>query len=128
MDEELDAAPTSATAAPTKTKIDKSKRAIKRDTKTSATKKGSRQKTSADVDSSPAQIRTGSKQAKIVALLQRPKGATLDDMIEATDWLLHTTRAALTGLRKRGLAVERIKDEGRGSVYRITSASAAKTA
>jgi hypothetical protein len=42
-------------------------------------------------------------------------------MIQATDWLPHTTRAALTGLRKRGFALERINDEAKGSVYRIKS-------
>jgi len=76
----------------------------------------------------PGQFRAGSKQAKIVDLMKRPKGATLDELIEATDWLPHTTRAALTGLRKRGLTVERVKDEGRGSVYRIKSDRAAKAA
>jgi site-specific DNA recombinase len=35
-------------------------------------------------------------------LLQRDCGATLEELIAATDWLPHTTRAALTGLRKRG--------------------------
>jgi hypothetical protein len=57
----------------------------------------------------------------IVKLMSRSKGATLDEMIEATDWLPHTTRAALTGLRKRGFALERINDEAKGSVYRIKS-------
>jgi hypothetical protein len=53
--------------------------------------------------------------------MNRPKGATLDELVEATDWLPHTTRAALTGLRKRGLTVERVKDEGRASIYRNKS-------
>jgi hypothetical protein len=78
--------------------------------------------------SAPAEFRAGSKQAKIVELMKRPKGATLDELVEATEWLPHTTRAALTGLRKRGLTVERVKDEGRRSVYRIKSDRAAKAA
>jgi hypothetical protein len=83
--------------------------------------KTAREKTAGDVESSSLQIRVGSKQATIVKLMTRPKGATLDEMIEATDWLPHTTRAALTGLRKRGFALERIKDEAKGSIYRIKS-------
>jgi hypothetical protein len=83
--------------------------------------KAARGDTADDAESSLAQIRAGSKQAAIVKLMSRPKGATLDEMIEATDWLPHTTRAALTGLRKRGFALERIKDEAKGSVYRIQS-------
>jgi hypothetical protein len=60
--------------------------------------------------------------------MKRAKGATLDELIEATDWLPHTTRAALTGLRKRGIAVERVKDAARGSVYRIKSDRVTKAA
>jgi hypothetical protein len=45
--------------------------------------------------------------------------------MSTTGWLPHTTRAALTGLRKRGLKVERAK-EARGketvTVYRIAGA------
>jgi hypothetical protein len=43
-------------------------------------------------------------------------------LIDATGWLAHTTRAVLTGLRKRGYAVgiDRSHKE-RGSIYRINS-------
>ena len=63
--------------------------------------------------------RSGSKQALLVAMLTRDKGATLDALVEATGWLPHTTRAALTGLRKRGFVMERIRREKLGSLYRI---------
>ena len=63
--------------------------------------------------------RPGSKQALLVAILSKPKGATLGQLVEATGWLPHTTRAALTGLRKRGFAIERAADDKLGSVYRI---------
>jgi hypothetical protein len=65
--------------------------------------------------------RPGSKQAQIISLMQRKNGATLDDMVEATDWLPHTTRAALTGLRKRGYAVEKGKSPKGNTVYRISA-------
>jgi hypothetical protein len=64
--------------------------------------------------------RAGSKQALIVEMLSKDTGATLDALIAATGWLPHTTRAALTGLRKRGYLVERIRDETKGPLYRIT--------
>ena len=64
--------------------------------------------------------RAGSKQALIVEMLSKDTGATLDALIAATGWLPHTTRAALAGLRKRGYLVERIRDETKGSLYRIT--------
>ena len=49
--------------------------------------------------------REGTKMAEVVGLLKRDNGATLDELIAATDWLPHTVRAALTGLRKRGFVV-----------------------
>jgi hypothetical protein len=50
-----------------------------------------------------------SKIASVIALMRRDQGATLTELVEATDWLPHTTRAALTGLRKKGHAVNRCK-------------------
>ena len=72
----------------------------------------------------PSVPRDGTKLAQIIELLRRCHGATIDDLIAATGWLAHTTRAALTGLRKRGYAVtiDRSNKE-RGSIYCINSAS-----
>ena len=69
---------------------------------------------------SPSAPRSGSKLARVIELLRRDYGATLDELIAATGWLAHTTRAALTGLRKRGygVALDR-SDNERGSFYRI---------
>ena len=61
---------------------------------------------------------TGSKSAAVVALLERESGATLAELIGATGWLPHTTRAALTGLRKKGHNIERDK-RGEETCYRI---------
>ena len=68
------------------------------------------------IDGAP---RPGSKQALVVEMLRKDDGASLDALIKATGWLPHTTRAALTGLRKRGYSVERVRDETKGSLYRI---------
>jgi hypothetical protein len=127
-DEAQDAASPSAAPAQAKSKKSASKPAEKKDAKTPAARRKGAQKGIADGESSPGQFRAGSKQARIVDLMKRAKGATLDELVEATDWLPHTTRAALTGLRKRGVAVERVKDEGRGSVYRIKAGPTAKAA
>ena len=62
--------------------------------------------------------RKGSKIAQVIALLQRSEGATLGEMVEATGWLPHTTRAALTGLKKKGHLVERSK-RGDVTCYRV---------
>ena len=66
--------------------------------------------------------REGSKLARVIDLLQRSDGATIPNLTEATGWLPHTTRAALTGLRKRGYAVIRERIGAGDSVYRISDA------
>ena len=53
-----------------------------------------------------------SKTALVLDLLRRPVGATLAELIEVTGWLPHTTRAALTGLRKKGHEITRGKRDG----------------
>ncbi|WP_426265502.1 DUF3489 domain-containing protein [Sphingomonas sp. PWP1-2] len=61
------------------------------------------------------------KAALITALLQREQGATLTELIATTGWLPHTTRAALTGLRKKGRTIERSKRDD-ATCYRIVAA------
>jgi hypothetical protein len=88
-----------------------------------AAKVASRNKHAADVgDASPvvASPRTGSKQAMVIGLLSGEGGATLDELVRATGWLPHTTRAALTRLRKRGFLLVRSHDATNVSTYRIT--------
>ena len=52
------------------------------------------------------------KRDQLAALVVRDEGATLDQMIAATGWLPHTTRAALTGLRKAGYVIDSDKVDG----------------
>jgi Protein of unknown function (DUF3489) len=68
--------------------------------------------------------RDGSKLALVIDLLRRADGASVVHLTEATGWLPHTTRAALTGLRKRGYAVVRQRVGAGDSVYRIPHAAA----
>jgi Protein of unknown function (DUF3489) len=68
--------------------------------------------------------RNGTKIDGVLRMLSRPEGATLEALVKATGWLPHTTYAALTGLRKRGYALERSRNEKVGpSVYRLTPPS-----
>lgn len=57
----------------------------------------------------PPQPERTSKTSAVLDLLRREEGATLAELIAATGWLPHTTRAALTGLRKKDHAIERGK-------------------
>jgi Protein of unknown function (DUF3489) len=68
----------------------------------------------------PSAPRGGSKLAQVIELLEGDHGATIEELVAATGWLAHTTRAALTGLRKRGYVVQIDRsDDRRGSFYRI---------
>ena len=68
--------------------------------------------------------RQGSKLSTVIDLLARKKGAGIEELTAATGWLPHTTRAALTGLRKRGYAIERERSEKGDSLYRIVTGTA----
>ena len=69
----------------------------------------------------PVAIRAGTKQAQIIAMLERPEGATVAEMVEVTGWLAHTVRGAISGALKKklGLPITAEKVEGRGTAYRI---------
>lgn len=55
------------------------------------------------------EARAGSKIANVLAFLGRADGATLAELVEATGWLPHTTRAALTRLKKKGHVITKAK-------------------
>ncbi len=75
-----------------------------------------------------AMPREGSKLAAAVDLLRREDGATIDQLADAMGWLPHTTRAALTGLRKRGFEIDRrkAKDERAGAYVIVDGPAAAE--
>ncbi|MFN3315081.1 MAG: DUF3489 domain-containing protein, partial [Hyphomonas sp.] len=65
--------------------------------------------------------RAGTKQAHIIALMQRTEGVTIAEIVMATGWQAHSTRGMISGTLKKklGLSISMIKVHGRGSVYRI---------
>lgn len=65
-----------------------------------------------DVEKAPTKI------AIVLKMLGQPDGVLLPDLIEATGWLPHTIRAAITGLRKKNHSVQRLKRDG-VTAYRI---------
>jgi hypothetical protein len=65
--------------------------------------------------------REGSKLASVIALLRRSEGATILALTEVTGWLPHTTRAAITGVRKRGYSVVLERSGEGASVYRLSN-------
>ncbi len=67
---------------------------------------------------SQTMARQGTKQALLINLLKRKKGATIEAIVETLGWLPHTSRAALTRLRQQGFQIERVREDG-VSRYRI---------
>lgn len=66
------------------------------------------------------------KLGKLIELLRRPEGATVDAMMAATGWQAHSVRGAMSGTlkKKQGLAIASDKTEG-GRVYRIVDEAVA---
>jgi len=65
--------------------------------------------------------RAASKQTKLIEMLKRPEGATIDEIVKALTWQSHTVRGAMSGALKKklGLKVDSEKVDDRGRVYRI---------
>ena len=73
--------------------------------------------------------REHSKLSRVTLMLSQESGITIDEISKAMGWLPHTTRATLTGLRKRGIQIIRLAREGeRGSSYRIEPSPETKLA
>lgn len=68
-----------------------------------------------------AVAKTISKQDRLIGLLRRPQGATIDELSKATGWQPHSVRGAISGVLKKrlGFAVTTEKVEKRGRIYRL---------
>jgi hypothetical protein len=97
----------------------KGKRSAKGKTKASPRKEAKADKPArAKVATTP---RAESKGAKIMELIGRPKGATLAEIVKATDWQKHSIRGFLsTAAKKHGLKIKSTKTEAGDRVYQIT--------
>jgi hypothetical protein len=81
------------------------------------------QSTAADTPK-PVNIRAGTKQAQIIALLQRPEGAAITEIVAETGWMAHSVRGMISGALKKklGLPIASEKVDGRGTVYKLDAA------
>jgi hypothetical protein len=119
------AGPTEVAAADVSTKAKSSERPSR--AKRSGAKKTAAVSTKATKASSD-RIKSDSKQDKIVALLQRPKGATLDALVKETQWQKHSVRGFLAGTVRRKLKLPLLSEKIDGvRTYRIGTAKAAKS-
>jgi hypothetical protein len=79
-------------------------------------------KTASSEDTKPPKGKLG----KLIELLRRPEGATIEAMMAATGWQAHSVRGAMSGAlkKKQGLAIASDKSDA-GRVYRIVDEAAA---
>ncbi|MDP2431802.1 MAG: DUF3489 domain-containing protein [Pseudomonadota bacterium] len=65
--------------------------------------------------------REHSKQAQVVAMLKRPEGATIPQVMAATGWQAHTVRGTFAGAFKKKLGLNLISEKVQGGdrVYRV---------
>ena len=68
-----------------------------------------------------------SKQARLIALLRSPSGATIAAMMEATGWQQHSVRGFLAGVVRKRLKLKlRSKKVEGARVYQIASTNSGK--
>lgn len=72
----------------------------------------------ADPTPAPAASRPRGKLGRVLDAVSTTDGATLAEIVVLTGWQPHTARAALTGLRRRGLAVALTTDAAGRKAYR----------
>jgi len=86
--------------------------------KPTRTKRATKPKAAATKAGTP---RAESKQAQLIAMLKRPEGATIAEVVETLAWQPHTVRGAIAGALKKklGLKIESEKVDPRGRVYRV---------
>jgi hypothetical protein len=83
-------------------------------------REGARKRTERE-DGTPKAPRDGSKQQAVIALLRRPEGATIAQIMAETDWQPHTIRGMISGALKKklGLTITSSKSDDGERAYRI---------
>lgn len=71
----------------------------------------------------PPTTRAHSKQATVIAMLQRPEGTTISAIMAATGWQAHTVRGTFAGTLKKklGLTIISARLEEMERIYRIVT-------
>ena len=81
-----------------------------------------------DADPKSKKVDPGSKQSRVIAMLQSPTGATIAAMMKATGWQQHSVRGFLTGVVRKRLKLKLAsKKVDANRIYQIASGDRGKS-
>ena len=74
----------------------------------------------ARAEATAPRTRENSKQAQVIAMLRRPEGATIAQIMDATGWQAHTVRGTFAGAFKKKLGLTIVSEKNDGDrIYRV---------
>ena len=75
------------------------------------------------IEQAKPRTRDNSKQARVIAMLKRPEGATIAQIMDVTGWQQHTVRGTFAGALKKklGLTITSSKESGTERIYKIVA-------
>jgi hypothetical protein len=73
----------------------------------------------------PVKHRAGSKQARVIEMLMKPEGTTIDDIMKATDWQQHSVRSFFAGIIRKKLKLTLTSEAAEaGRIYKVIGKAA----
>ena len=79
-------------------------------------------------ESKTTKVDAGSKQARVIAMLQSPTGTTIAAVMKTTGWQQHSVRGFLAGVVRKRLKLELVSKKVNGNrIHQIASGDSGST-